>query len=701
MSVIQTFFFMFDADTKKVQQGLKEINKGSADAKKGVEAVDESAEKLGGSFVKAAKAGGAFLAAILSVGAIKAAIGATAELTGQIEAQARALNVSTEALTTWQNVLIKIGGSASEANSTIGGLMATLRTMSVEGGQSLAMMQLGLDAADANDPLMVMRKLSDTFSTLNKSQQLYLGEKLGIDANTIELLGRGREEIDKLIEKQQRLGVVTAEQAAIAAKYREALDDVNQIWETIRREVTTAVLPVLTWLLDKVGQVVLFFRENQAFATGFFGAIATVISALLIPVLVRAAGASMAFLGPWLLIAGAVAAVGAAVGLVVDDIDAFMRGNDSVIGELAKKWPWLGDIVTIAVNVVLNAFDFWKAGLIKLQDAFEVAFEYIKAIVMFFVDLITQGPTKAIENFVDNTAGAFQSLVTKFEGVADAFKGVVDLMTDPVDTLGKAWDKVGEKGISALETIKRGPRGIAEAVGGFFGVDLLKKFDQSSDAKMSSHAPLTGTMGEKGAVIAGKLQAMGWTPEQAAGIAGSFLQESSGDHTAVNKSSGATGVGQWLGSRKKDFAEYAGKPLEQSTLDEQLAFFQHEVTAGKERSAGNKLRATTNAADAARVHRKFYERPGEHEAHDDKRVRYGEQILAAQKTVDRTSKFAAASGAAAQATTTNNNARSLTVTTGPISVATSDPKAAAEQVAESIKKRLTDARDAFDDGVAG
>lgn len=147
-----------------------------------------------------------------------------------------------------------------------------------------------------------------------------------------------------------------------------------------------------------------------------------------------------------------------------------------------------------------------------------------------------------------------------------------------------------------------------------------------------------------------KLQAMGWTKEQAAGIAGSFAQESNLNPGAVNPKSGAYGIGQWLGPRRADFKAWAGKDIKGSSLDEQLAFFQFEVTRGKEQAAGDKLRAARTAADAARIHSEAYERPGAEEANIGRRQAIANQMMVAQAVA----RSPAAGGRNSTTTVTNN-----------------------------------------------
>lgn len=160
------------------------------------------------------------------------------------------------------------------------------------------------------------------------------------------------------------------------------------------------------------------------------------------------------------------------------------------------------------------------------------------------------------------------------------------------------------------------------------------------------------TSGKKAAdpkQIVDKLTAMGWTPEQAAGIAASFMQESGLDPAARNSTSGAYGIGQWLGSRVGDFKAFAGRDLAGSSLDDQLKFFQHEVTNGKEKRAGDLLRAAKTAEEAARIHSEAYERPGSAEANVVRRQRLAAQLAAGGRAANVAAVGAIPTGAPAAA----------------------------------------------------
>lgn len=105
----------------------------------------------------------------------------------------------------------------------------------------------------------------------------------------------------------------------------------------------------------------------------------------------------------------------------------------------------------------------------------------------------------------------------------------------------------------------------------------------------------------------------GWTPEQAAAIAGGLFVESRFNPGAVNPGDGADGsdslgIGQWNAGRAKAlkaFAAAKGKPY--NDFQTQLEFVQHELETS-EGKAAQKLRAATTVDDAATAFL-HYERP--------------------------------------------------------------------------------------------
>jgi hypothetical protein len=115
----------------------------------------------------------------------------------------------------------------------------------------------------------------------------------------------------------------------------------------------------------------------------------------------------------------------------------------------------------------------------------------------------------------------------------------------------------------------------------------------------------------------------GVPPHIAAGWVGSMMQESGPnlDPNAYNPG-GAYGIMQAMGPRKEAMLRAGGK----GDLLKQLEFSWAEMN-GPERKALERMLQAKTPAEAAIAHRKYYERPGEAEARDDKRIQYANQLF--------------------------------------------------------------------------
>jgi len=119
----------------------------------------------------------------------------------------------------------------------------------------------------------------------------------------------------------------------------------------------------------------------------------------------------------------------------------------------------------------------------------------------------------------------------------------------------------------------------------------------------------------------------GYAPHQAAGIAGNLTQESGNNPSIVNKTSGAFGLAQWLGSRKTQlhrFAQANGASIHDPRL--QMDFIDHELNTTESR-AREKLMQTRTAGEAAAAFSDHFERAGKNEKNNARRQRIADQAL--------------------------------------------------------------------------
>ena len=160
-------------------------------------------------------------------------------------------------------------------------------------------------------------------------------------------------------------------------------------------------------------------------------------------------------------------------------------------------------------------------------------------------------------------------------------------------------------------------------------------------------------------------QSKGWTKEQAAGIVGNLQTESGNFAPDVisgrRKGDGgkAIGVAQWHPPRQADFQRIIGKPVEGSSLKEQLEFVNWELN-NSHKSAGNILRTMTDAAQAAEAVDKFYEKSSG--VHRNQRIANARALAGGQTTTQSSS--SGSSPSAASTTGNSVNSPSAAPTTG-------------------------------------
>jgi hypothetical protein len=117
----------------------------------------------------------------------------------------------------------------------------------------------------------------------------------------------------------------------------------------------------------------------------------------------------------------------------------------------------------------------------------------------------------------------------------------------------------------------------------------------------------------------------GWSKAQAAGIVGNLQAESGPNlNTSVVGDGGqAYGIAQWHPDRQARFKKAIGRNIKGSSLEDQLAFVQWELTHTETKAAGM-LRGAKTPAQAASIMDQYYERSSG--AHRNKRIAFANNL---------------------------------------------------------------------------
>lgn len=230
-------------------------------------------------------------------------------------------------------------------------------------------------------------------------------------------------------------------------------------------------------------------------------------------------------------------------------------------------------------------------------------------------------PLSQMMTFLADLVGRNRALISeKFGSWAERFGQWVE---------GIDWDKVGtrissiaESVASITDSLSKGEIGaawqkFAEMLGFGGASNPSPSRGGVQDFKSITYddrKPFDDVRDDRGRKMMGYFESQGWTHAQAAGLVANLDRESAFSPNALgdkDKSGNyqAYGLAQWHPDRQADFKAWSGHDIQGSTLDEQMRFVQYELTDGKEKHAGDTLRAAPNAATAAYAVNSDYERP--------------------------------------------------------------------------------------------
>lgn len=487
MAVLDTFFLMFDADASGLNDGVNEAKKNTDKLTDAVDKTDKKAGKLGESFGHMLATAGGAMAALLSVSSMMNGITAAVDYADKLNDVSDALGVNIESLDAWGRAVQFSGGTAEGFQSTLSNLSADFAMIATKGtSRTLPFFkELGINLKDAHgnmrEVMDVLPDLADKFEKMSKQESIGMGRKLGLDEGTIMLLQRGRREVDEMVKKQKELGVTTKEQAELAGDYNDALDLMSMSFRSMFMSVGQSVIPAFKWIAEAITSVVSFFRKHSDFMTGLFIALGAAIMTFLLPPLISAAGAAIAAFAPFLLMGAIIAGVAMAFALLYDDVMNFIDGNDSLIGDLAAKYPFVQNLI----DGISEAFKTMKEVAVEvwglLGDLIDLAGVKIQA----FWDGIGSGVSWFQETFP-----MLFSIIEMFgEVFGKVFDGVLDMFFSLVDSIGSGLKEVlGAVGIEfSTEGIKNARSQVQAAAGHPLNNVTSNAISNSKTANQSSN----------------------------------------------------------------------------------------------------------------------------------------------------------------------------------------------------------------------
>lgn len=332
--------------------------------------VDKNSFKQGENAVEGLVSAAKKLGVGLGLGAIALGIRHTineiTELGDRLDETSQITGVATDELQALQHVFKK-GGVDSDSLTQA---LVKLSKAAAEAGDNAAsdtgkaFQRFGIHVKDAGGNLRttddLLLAVADGLGTVKSSTERaalatqFFGRA---GAQLLPTIGQGSKDVRRLVAEFKKLGGgLSAKTIADSAKYRDAIDDLTAAWTALKGSIVGSVLPGLITAAEKATSLVGRFRDLDA-RTGIvadglksLAVVALAMGVSFIPAIVTTLA--------WGVAIGALA-------LAWNDLSNFMKGNDSVIGDILEKNPefrqQLDDILTVVIELQKAFTDLWES----------------------------------------------------------------------------------------------------------------------------------------------------------------------------------------------------------------------------------------------------------------------------------------------------------------------------------------------------
>ena len=449
--LLNKMLFLFEADADSIKKGTQEGKKGADDLTSAMKKADDQSKKTSMNFASFAKGALGFItAAGIAKGAIGTAMAKSAEI-HLLNQTSTAIGENIENVDAFSRALQDNGATGEAAVGSLTKVFSQLGNAASNsaGEQAKMFAEMGISLHDANGKMKgsveIMGELAGVSDKLGAERAAAYFEKLGItDQRVVETLIKGRKELDESVKSHKALGGVTAETAAKAGKFDTAMNKLTHGLDRGAIKMTDMLLPAITWVTDKLGDLVKWFSENQTVITGFFIAIAAVAAYMYLPAMLAAAAATLAATWPFIAIGAAIAAAAAMFALIYDDIMNFIEGNDSLIGQIINDFPIVGEIINFIVEGIKTAFaaagmaaDALWNGFKAMGSGIVAVFEWLWGAIKSYINLIA--------NAVEKVKGAVSWVKSKL-GFGDDADVTVSTMSQAEQEIAAMAERPGGDG---------------------------------------------------------------------------------------------------------------------------------------------------------------------------------------------------------------------------------------------------------------
>ena len=218
------------------------LDKGTTNARKKIKETGDEADKTGKKLKQTGKDGAdgfnnlaasatKFLAVLGGAAALERFIVNTIEATTQVARFSRNLGESASNVNAWSNAAELAGGTAAGLQGTFDKLSMAQTELEITGNNSLIpyLSSLGVAFGAGVTPAQQLLELSDRFSRMDRTKANNVGRMMGIDLGTMNLLLKGRPEVELMIKRQKELNDLNKKQTEVSERLSKVFTERSRV----------------------------------------------------------------------------------------------------------------------------------------------------------------------------------------------------------------------------------------------------------------------------------------------------------------------------------------------------------------------------------------------------------------------------------------------------------------------------------------
>jgi hypothetical protein len=267
-TILEEFVLILGLDaskfTKEQKAAIASLKKTREDSEQEAKKIEQAWKSHLEGAISGIKREAIGLAALLIGGAgLKNFVANIIQTDSSVGRLAKTMDISVSELARWRTAAYLSGGSAEGITSSLQGLTSEIQSFQLTGQSTLLpyLNQLGTGFTDSNDKIKTATQLyldvADALKKLDPARAAEFGKVLHLDNDSINMIIRGRQELQRLLDVAGRINPTTKENVELATDLQRAWRTIEQLVEGAARQTE----PAATGLLDYYSRIIAQLRR--------------------------------------------------------------------------------------------------------------------------------------------------------------------------------------------------------------------------------------------------------------------------------------------------------------------------------------------------------------------------------------------------------------------------------------------------------